>query len=133
MLIGDLSAATGVAARTIRYYEDRGLLPSPSRSAAGYRLYDEGDTRRLRFIRAAQVAGLTLAEIGGIISLRDEGIAPCRHTRQLLTTRRDEICTRIEELRRLEAQLATLIEVGNGVSPADCDPDRICSIIPAER
>lgn len=130
MLISDLAAAAGVAARTIRFYEDRGLLPAPARSAAGYRLYGEGDVARLRFIRAAQAAGLTLAEIGGIISLRDEGVAPCRHTRGLLTRRRDEIADRIDELLQLKSDLTELIEVSRTVSPSQCDPDRICSVIP---
>lgn len=130
MLIGDLAAATGVATRTIRFYEDRGLLPAPVRSAAGYRLYGEGDVARLRFIRAAQAAGLTLAEIGGIMVLREEGVAPCGHTRGLLTRRHHEIADRIEELKRLKSELARLIEASRGVSPARCDPDRICSVIP---
>lgn len=79
MLIGDLGAAAGLSAKTIRFYEQFGLLPAPPRTPGGYRDYPAGATSRLAFIRRAQAAGLTLAEIGNILHIRDGGQAPC-HT-----------------------------------------------------
>ena len=61
--IGRLAELAGVHVETIRYYEKRGLLDPPSRSAAGYRLYDEADLWRLEFIARAKQLGFTLAEI----------------------------------------------------------------------
>lgn len=55
------------------------LLPDPARSTNGYRTYEASTITRARFIRTAQAVGLTLAEIGNVIDLRDEGQAPCSH------------------------------------------------------
>ena len=61
LTIARLGAAAGVGVETVRYYQRRGLL-DVSASACGVRRYDEGDVRRLRFIRRAQAAGFTLEE-----------------------------------------------------------------------
>lgn len=60
MLIGEVSAATGIDTQTIRFYERQGLLPAPNRASNGYRIYDDTVIGRLRFVRAAQCAGLAL-------------------------------------------------------------------------
>lgn len=72
--IGKLAAAGDVGVETIRYYQRRGLMGTPARSGGdgcggGVRRYDEGDLRRLKFIRAAQRAGFTLDEIGELLAL----------------------------------------------------------------
>ena len=54
MTIGELGARVGVNPRTIRFYEDRGLLPAPARRPSGYRDYGDEDVTRLSFIRTAQ-------------------------------------------------------------------------------
>ena len=74
LTIGKLAQAGGVGVETIRYYQRRGLLATPARSGGdswggGVRRYDEGDLRRLKFIRAAQGAGFTLDEIGELLAL----------------------------------------------------------------
>lgn len=63
MQIGELAKAAEVPAKTIRYYEDIGLLPHPPRTEGGYRRYGPEAADRLRFIRKAQALGLTLSEI----------------------------------------------------------------------
>ena len=60
MRIGELAARSGVTAKTIRFWEAKGLLPDPARTRAGYRDYDSDTLERLDFIRHAQTAGLTL-------------------------------------------------------------------------
>lgn len=129
MQIGQLSTATGVPVRTIRFYEERGILPAPSRTAGGYRNYDRRAINRLRFLRSAQEAGLTLAEIGGILAIRDEGEAPCVHTRTLLQDKRHEVEDRLRHLVELREDLDRLIEAGNDIDPGTCRPDDICSIL----
>ena len=62
LTIGKLAAAGGVGVETIRYYQRRGLIETPSRDRE-IRRYDEDDLSRLRFIRQAQAAGFTLEEI----------------------------------------------------------------------
>jgi MerR family transcriptional regulator, mercuric resistance operon regulatory protein len=67
--IGALAKAAGVGVETVRYYQRRGLLPEPPRPPGEVRRYGEEDVRRLRFIRSAQAAGFTLAEIGELLEL----------------------------------------------------------------
>jgi MerR family copper efflux transcriptional regulator len=67
LTIGQLAKVTGVAAKTIRYYEQISVLPVPSRTAAGYRQYDQSDVQRLRFIRRARSLGLPLRDVKTII------------------------------------------------------------------
>jgi DNA-binding transcriptional MerR regulator len=59
--IGQLAARTGYSVRTIRFYEQSGLLPAPSRTPAGYRSYDQDAVTRLRFVRSAQVLDMQSA------------------------------------------------------------------------
>src|SRR5713226_8911199 len=70
LTIGHLAKQAGVNLETVRYYERRGLLLRPPRSASGYRLFPAEAARRLRFIRRAQELGFSLAEIGELLSLR---------------------------------------------------------------
>ncbi|QHO70103.1 heavy metal-responsive transcriptional regulator [Marisediminicola antarctica] len=130
MRIGDLALVAGVNAQTIRFYERRGLLPSAAREANGYRQYDEATVSRLRFIRASQGAGLSLTDIGGIISLRDAGAVPCGHVATLLAGKLEDVRDRQRELARLESELQHLIEVSQNLDPADCSAGTVCQIIP---
>ena len=61
--IGQLASATGLAEKTIRYYEQVGVLPAPRRNAAGYRQYARGDVHRTLFIRRARALGLPLSSL----------------------------------------------------------------------
>src|SRR3546814_8918106 len=61
LLIGELSERSNVPAKTLRFYEDVGVLPPPARTSSGYRDYDNSALDRLRFIASAQGAGLSLA------------------------------------------------------------------------
>jgi DNA-binding transcriptional MerR regulator len=61
--IGELAAKVGLTERTIRYYEERGLLESVKRLDGGQRVYTDDDVRRLKFIQKLKVLGLTLAEM----------------------------------------------------------------------
>lgn len=99
--IGQLAATVGLNPKTIRYYEQLGLLPTPARTIGGYRRYTAVERDQLRFIIDAKAAGLTLAEIGGILALRRAGQEPCAHVRAVLD----------RKLAAIEAQLRTLEEL----------------------
>ena len=129
MLIGEVAERSGVSAKTIRYYEEIGLAPAPSRTPAGYRDYDDEIIDRLAFVRAAQAAGLTLGEIRGIVSLRDDGDAPCGHVLELLRTRTRELDRTIRDLRSLRHDLRFLVDRAALLDPADCDPRRVCHLL----
>ena len=113
----------------VRSHLSRGILDPPDRTASGYRNYDATAADRLGFIRAAQASGLTLGEIRSIVALRDRGVTPCGHVLQLLTARAAELDRRIAELRRLRGELRRLVERGEDLDPADCDPRRVCHLL----
>jgi MerR family mercuric resistance operon transcriptional regulator len=129
MRIGEVADALGLPTRTIRFYERRGLLPEPDRSANGYRVYHDATIERLRFIRSAQAAGLTLAEIGSVIDVRDGGIAPCEHVGDLLQAKLEDVETRQRELEALERELKSLLKRSRRLDPADCGARDVCHIL----
>ncbi|MET9240930.1 heavy metal-responsive transcriptional regulator [Nonomuraea sp. NPDC003709] len=129
MRIGDLAAEVGVTTKTIRFYEQAGLLPQPPRTPAGYRDYPAVAAERLTFIRDAQAAGLTLAEIRGVLAIRDAGQPPCHHVTALIDTHLQQVEQRIAELLAARAALRALRQRATSVDPAQCDPTSICTIL----
>lgn len=104
--IGGLARAAGVGVETVRYYQRRGLLDEPARPHGEVRRYGEDDLRRLKFIRAAQAAGFTLAEIGELLALsaaRDHVRA-----RELAQARVAALDDKIAELQAARTALAGL-------------------------
>jgi DNA-binding transcriptional MerR regulator len=132
MHIGELTERSGVPSTALRYYEQTGLLPAPSRTSAGYRVYDAEVLPRLKFIRSAQAVGLSLADIREILQIRDSGNAPCRHVLSLLDRRQAEVAALIGELKQLERDLTQLGTLGKDLDPAECDPSGICGVISLE-
>lgn len=120
MLIGELARRVGTTAKTLRFYEDEGLLPEPSRTPSGYRDYppDAGD--RVAFIRDAQAAGLTLRQVGQILAIRDSGAPPCEHVGQLIDDRLADVARRVAELEQTRAHLEELARRTSELDPADC-------------
>lgn len=129
MLIGDLAAAAGLSAKAIRFYEQAGLLPAPPRTPGGYRDYPPGAVDRPAFIRQAQAAGFTLAEIRGVMAVRDSGAAPCRHVTALIGQHLAQVEQRIAELTRTRGALTRLNRQAAATDPADCAESEICSIL----
>lgn len=129
MRIGEIAERSGVPVKTIRYYEDIGVLAPPARTASGYRDYDTGVVDRLAFVRAAQSVGLTLGEIREVVALRDRGETPCGHVAELIERRATEIEARIADLQRLRGELRRLARRARSLDPADCEPDRVCHLI----
>lgn len=129
MLISEVAGRSGVSAKTLRYYEEIGLVDTPARSPAGYRNYDEDVLDRLRFIRSAQALGLSLGEIRSIVALRDRGETPCGHVLGLVRHRTTEIERTIRELRSLKAELNHLVARAQSLDPAECEPRGVCHLI----
>lgn len=108
--IGDAAKAAESSIDTIRYYEKLGLLEKPVRSLGGFRLYPKGAIDKLRFIKKAQVLGLTLGEIKGIMQCSKEGLKPCCDlVRNLFTKKITEFETKIRELQKMKRDLETLL------------------------
>lgn len=129
MLIGELAHRSGLSTKTLRFYETIGVLPPPARTANGYRDYDATILDRLGFIRSAQAAGFTLAEIRHIIDIRDHGAAPCSHVTELLAAKAAHTRQQIRDLQRLLDQLKRLQIAGAAVDAAVCEPHQICTIL----
>jgi MerR family transcriptional regulator, copper efflux regulator len=129
MLIGDLAAVGGLSAKAIRFYEQAGLLPGPPRTPAGYRDYPPRMVERLAFIRQAQAAGFTLAEIRGILAVRDSGAAPCRHVTALIGQHLEQVEQRIAELTRARDALSRLQRRAAATDAAKCAESEICMIL----
>jgi MerR family transcriptional regulator, copper efflux regulator len=110
--IGALSDQTGVPTRTIRYYEKIGLLSPASRGENRYRLYDQTDAERLRFIKSARALDFSLQEIAQILAARDHDEPPCGHVMSLIQSHIGEIETRIRELELLKTDLISLYSAG---------------------
>lgn len=133
MLIGELADTVGITTATLRLYERRGLLPAPARQGNGYRAYPVSSIARLRFIRAAQTAGLTLVEIASIIELREHGHVPCQHVSTLLRDKLAGVRNRRRELADLEADLRQLIARARNLDPAECTDTDICHLLAPEQ
>jgi MerR family transcriptional regulator, copper efflux regulator len=132
MKIGQLAGATGLTTKAIRYYESIGLLPEPERQANGYRSYDREAVERLRFVGDARATGLSLAEVGLILDMKDHGKSTCDHVVFMLEERIDSIDRQVEELRRARTRLGELIERARTLDVSTCrDPNRCQTIQPA--
>ncbi len=110
--IKELSARTGVPHKTIRYYEEIGLLPPARRGDNGFRVYDDTDVERLRFIWRARALDFALDEIAEILAFRERNEPTCKYVMDLMRDQIDKVHERIHDLERLRDELAALYEVG---------------------
>lgn len=124
--IGELAAEFGINPKTIRYYEAIGLMTPPERTLAGYRRYTDAEREQLHFIIKAKATGLTLEEIGEVLTLRRRGEMPCQQVLAILDRKLALVNQQIaalmdfrEELRRFRA----------GAAESAGDPACVCGII----
>ena len=121
LTIGHLAKEAGVNLETVRYYERRGLLPKPPRSASGYRLFPSDAARRLRFIRRAQELGFSLMEIRELLSLRVSPTAKSADVRKRAEAKIADIDAKIRSLDSMKTTLRKLTKVCAGCGPiAEC-------------
>jgi DNA-binding transcriptional MerR regulator len=123
--IGELAEQVGVNAKTVRYYEQIGLIPPAPRTSGGYRLYTDTDAARLTFIKTAQRLGLSLEEVGEILRLRERGEAPCGYVRDVISQQLRSIDKRISELRALRTELRELREAADVIPEVEGGTCRI--------
>jgi MerR family transcriptional regulator, copper efflux regulator len=120
LTVGQLARATGVPTKTIRYYEQVGVLPVPRRSDAGYRHYSRHDVHRLLFIRRARALGLSLAKLKALTAELDSGecltMRPRLHA--LVTEQLRMVQQQIAECQVLEQQLAQVLQRLQAPTPA---------------
>jgi len=121
LTIGEIAKRAGVHVETLRYYERRGLVQEPPRTAANYRVYPADTVRRVRFIKRAQELGFSLEEIGELLSLRAAPKARCNDVRRRAESRLADIDQKMRDLRRMKKALSALVAQCSGRGPVtDC-------------
>ena len=134
MVIHELAKHTGVPAKTIRYYESIGLLPSPKRAANNYRQYTPADGERLRFIASARSLGFSLDDVAEILAARDDGIAPCQRVLDAVDRRLTDVDRRIADLLALRDSLRQLQSEGAILPRDDVQGEHcVCYLLKAYR
>ncbi|MDX8406373.1 MAG: MerR family DNA-binding protein [Mariprofundus sp.] len=120
MKIGEIAKQAQISVDTVRFYEQRGLLPQASRSLSGYRQYALEDVRRLKFIVQAKELGFTLEEIKQLLALRAGG-SDCATVKGIAEDKAREITKRIERLSRMREVLLDLAsQCGQGNDDEAC-------------
>jgi DNA-binding transcriptional MerR regulator len=108
--IGELARRSGLPVKTLRYYEDLGLLPALGRSKGGYRLFGEQSLGRLEFIRRLKSLGLRLEDIQECLAVHDAGELPCGYIQRQLQRQIDLVDERLRELRLFRRELQGLLQ-----------------------
>lgn len=117
MRIGEISKRLGISPKTLRYWEEIGLIPPPPRNSSGYRVFTEDYLRLCQFILKAKSVGFSLREIKQIVSIKYSGKSPCRYVEERLREKIREIDKLMEELRFKRKVLVSLLEGERGPSP----------------
>jgi Hg(II)-responsive transcriptional regulator len=109
MWMSEAAEQAGVNVQTIRYYERRGLLPSPARDASGYRDLQPDTVRRVRFIKRAQDLGFSLDEIAELLELRSDTVRNRSRALGMAERRLQQVQRKIGELVAIRDVLRVLV------------------------
>lgn len=120
MNIGTAAARSGVPAKTIRYYEEIGLMPKPGRTAAGYRAYTDADVEVLRFIQRARSLGFAVKDVNDLLTLWRDRERASGDVRRIAKEHVAEVERKIAELEAIRRTLQSLIERCHGDDRPDC-------------
>lgn len=120
MNIGEASAASGVSAKMIRYYEETGLIPPAGRTASGYRTYGPKEVQILRFVRRARNLGFPMEKVADLLALwrdRSRASADVKHLAEAQVRALED---RIREMQEMKAVLEHLVHSCAGDDRPDC-------------
>lgn len=106
--IGEIARRADCQVDTIRYYVSQGLLPEPTRTSGNFRLFEEADVERVRFIRYCRSLDMSLAEVRVLLRLRDNPEDECHEVVDILDRHVELVARRIKELQSLEDALIDL-------------------------
>ena len=119
MNIGQVERHSGLPAKTIRYYEDIGLI-RPERKTNGYRRFNEQDIHKLRFLQRARSLGFTIGECRMLLSLYEDADRASADVKAIALGHLAGIDRKIAELQSLRSALGDLIEACHGDHRPDC-------------
>jgi Cu(I)-responsive transcriptional regulator len=120
MWITQTAKEAGVNVQTLRYYERRGLLPTPARRESGYREYAPDAVRVVRFIKRAQELGFSLDEAAQLVKLRGVRKGERHRVRAIAERKIEEIDRKITQLEAMRAALARLVRSCHDGGATDC-------------
>jgi MerR family copper efflux transcriptional regulator len=120
MHIGAVAERSGVAAKTIRYYESIGLIDSADRTASGYRVYDIRDVETLRFIQRARGLGFAVKDVANLLALWRDRNRASSQVKALAASHVAEIDRKIAELQGMRDTLVDLVDRCHGDDRPDC-------------
>lgn len=120
MNIGEAAARSGVPAKTIRYYEDIGLIRPQARGMNGYRVYGDPNVQQLRFIKRARRLGFSVEDCRSLLSLYEDRGRASADVKGLALERIAEIDAKLAELQQMRLHLTDLIEQCRGDEWPDC-------------
>jgi len=119
MNIAEAAEQSGLPPKTIRYYEEIGLV-RPGRAANGYRVYRESDVHKLKFLQRARGLGFSVPDCRQLLSLYEDRNRASADVKSLAQARLEEIDLKLEELKSLRDTLAALIDSCRGDERPDC-------------
>jgi MerR family transcriptional regulator, copper efflux regulator len=125
--IGRVATSSGVPVKTIRYYEELGLLKPLGRTESKFRLFQPEAIARLTFIKRLQKLGLSLHEIAEILQVYDRGLPPCDEIKHKLEQQLLDIDRRIQELQTLRGEIGSLL--GDWSPAEEARSGEICPIL----
>ena len=120
LTIGELGRRTDTKVETIRYYEQVGLLPAPTRTPGNYRAYDTAHLKRLSFIRRSRELGFSIDQIRALLDLADQRERSCEAVDIIAKQHRGEVDRKIADLRALRRELDSMIDQCRHGTVAEC-------------
>ena len=120
MSIGEAASRSGVPPKTIRYYEEIGLIAPAERLENHYRAYDEKDVQTLRFIQRARSLGFSLKEVADLLALYHDRRRVSRDVKRLALAHVAELDRKIAELKAIRNTIADLAARCHGDQRPDC-------------
>lgn len=120
MNIGEASRVSGLPVKTVRYYDEIGLISPNQRSAGGYRQYGDTELRKLVFARRARAFGFSIDETRELLSLYEDRDRSSADVKRIATVQLDEIKRRMAELDALREELEHLVNACHGDERPDC-------------
>ncbi len=103
--MGDLAAACGCKAETVRYYEKTGLMPNPPRTGGGHRVYSLDHLKRLVYIRRSRELGFTIEQVSELLRFVDEPGHSCGEVKAMAMLHAHAVQEKIDDLKRLQKAL----------------------------
>lgn len=120
MIISEVARESGVSPKTIRYYEQVGLIGPAQRGANGYRLYDQRAVEVLRFVKRARDLGFTVEEVGELLALWNDPDRAAAEVKAVAARHLERIEAKLRELEALRRTVDDLVHRCHGSDRPDC-------------